>query len=78
MIQSERESSLFSDAMALEHVGDGLYLGELNKHWTIGPKLHGGVLAVAVRGGGARSARRATSSRWRCRRITSRRPIRAR
>ena len=44
MIQSEKESSLFSDAMALEHVGDGLYLGELNKHWTIGPKLHGGVL----------------------------------
>ncbi len=38
------ESPLFSDAMALEPLGDGRYAAELNKHWTIGPKLHGGVM----------------------------------
>ena len=38
------ESPLFSDAMALRQVGDGVYAGELNKIWTIGPKLHGGAL----------------------------------
>jgi Thioesterase-like superfamily len=38
------ESALFSDAMALRAVGDGAYAAELNKHWTIGPKLHGGVM----------------------------------
>jgi len=38
------ESALFSDAMTLRPLGDGAYLGELNKHWTIGPKLHGGVM----------------------------------
>jgi hypothetical protein len=38
------ESTLFSDAMALRTVSDGVYVGELNKIWTIGPKLHGGAL----------------------------------
>jgi hypothetical protein len=38
------ESTLFSDAMALRPVSDGVYVGELNKKWTIGPKLHGGAL----------------------------------
>jgi Thioesterase-like superfamily len=38
------ESTLFSDAMALRAVSDGVYVGELNKIWTIGPKLHGGAM----------------------------------
>jgi acyl-coenzyme A thioesterase PaaI-like protein len=37
-------STLFTDAMALTPVGDGLYHGELNEHWTIGPKVHGGAM----------------------------------
>ena len=38
------ESSLFSNAMALRPLGDGVFAGELNKVWTIGPKLHGGAM----------------------------------
>jgi hypothetical protein len=38
------ESTSFSDAMSLRPVSDGVYVGELNKIWTIGPKLHGGAL----------------------------------
>lgn len=37
-------STLFSDAMALTPLGDGRYAGELNEHWTIGPKVHGGAM----------------------------------
>jgi acyl-coenzyme A thioesterase PaaI-like protein len=37
-------STLFTDAMALTPVGDGTYDGELNEHWTIGPKVHGGAM----------------------------------
>ncbi|BBY80442.1 thioesterase family protein [Mycolicibacterium pulveris] len=37
-------STLFTDAMALTKVGDGVYDGELNEHWTIGPKVHGGAM----------------------------------
>ncbi len=40
-------STLFSDAMALKPAGDGghgVYDGELNEHWTIGTKLHGGAM----------------------------------
>ncbi|MBU8819225.1 thioesterase family protein [Mycolicibacterium goodii] len=37
-------STLFSDAMALTPAGDGVYEGELNEHWTIGPKVHGGAM----------------------------------
>src|ERR1700757_3204262 len=45
----------FTDAMALKPLGDGAYAGELNKHWTIGPKLHGGVM-LALCAGAARAA----------------------
>ena len=52
-------STLFSDAMALREVGRdgsaGLYEAELNSHWTIGPKLHGGVM-MALCAAGARKA----------------------
>jgi hypothetical protein len=37
-------STLFTDAMALSPAGDGVYDGELNEHWTIGPKVHGGAM----------------------------------
>jgi hypothetical protein len=37
-------STLFTDAMALTPIGDGSYEGELNEHWTIGPKVHGGAM----------------------------------
>ncbi|ULE34203.1 thioesterase family protein [Mycobacterium sp. IDR2000157661] len=37
-------STLFTDAMALTTTGDGVYHGELNEHWTIGPKVHGGAM----------------------------------
>ena len=37
-------STLFTDAMALTPAGDGEYDGELNEHWTIGPKVHGGAM----------------------------------
>ena len=30
--------------MALTPAGDGVYHGELNEHWTIGPKVHGGAM----------------------------------
>ncbi|GAC1411738.1 MAG: thioesterase family protein [Mycobacterium sp.] len=42
-------STLFTDAMALTTAGDGVYDGELNENWTIGPKVHGGaMLALCV------------------------------
>lgn len=37
-------SVLFTDAMVLQSTGDGAYTGELNEHWTIGPKVHGGAM----------------------------------
>lgn len=37
-------STLFTDAMVLTALGDGRYAGELNEHWTIGPKVHGGAM----------------------------------
>src|SRR6478672_1268830 len=37
-------STLFTDAMALTPAGDGAYDGELNEHWTIGEKVHGGAM----------------------------------
>jgi hypothetical protein len=44
------ESAMFADAMALRIVADGdngpVYDGELNSHWTIGPKVHGGVMVA--------------------------------
>ncbi|BBZ35424.1 thioesterase family protein [Mycolicibacterium confluentis] len=44
------ESASFTRAMALHRVEDGsesgdpVFAGELNLHWTIGPKVHGGVM----------------------------------
>ncbi len=49
------ESSVFTDAMALRPLGDGAYAGELNKIWTIGPKLHGGAM-LALCAAAAREA----------------------
>ncbi|MDT5095032.1 MAG: hypothetical protein QOH60_4395 [Mycobacterium sp.] len=49
------ESPLFSDAMKLRALGDGVYSAELNQHWTIGPKLHGGVM-LSLCGAAAREA----------------------
>jgi acyl-coenzyme A thioesterase PaaI-like protein len=37
-------TALFSHAMALHEVDPGVFAGELNKHWTIGPKVHGGAM----------------------------------
>ncbi len=37
-------TALFSSAMALREVDPGVFAGELNKHWTIGPKVHGGAM----------------------------------
>lgn len=42
-------STLFSDAMTLTQVSSGdnvssVFEGELNEHWTIGPKVHGGAM----------------------------------
>jgi hypothetical protein len=37
-------STQFTEAMALTPDGDGVYHGELNEHWTIGPKVHGGAM----------------------------------
>ncbi|MBV8967220.1 MAG: thioesterase family protein [Mycobacteriaceae bacterium] len=45
----------FSDAMAVRPLGDGAYAGELNKHWTIGPKVHGGAM-LALCAAAARAA----------------------
>jgi acyl-coenzyme A thioesterase PaaI-like protein len=52
-------SALFSSAMALHEVDAGpggpVFEGELNEHWTIGPKVHGGVM-VALCANAARIA----------------------
>lgn len=49
----------FTSAMTLREVPAGadgpVYLGELNEHWTIGPKVHGGVM-VALCAKAARTA----------------------
>jgi acyl-CoA thioesterase len=47
-------STLFSDAMALRQVDDGVFQGELNEYWTIGPKVHGGAM-LALCAGAARA-----------------------
>lgn len=44
------QSARFSDAMRLTRLDDGRdaasarFAGELNEHWTIGPKVHGGAM----------------------------------
>lgn len=37
-------TALFTTAMTLREAEHGVYAGELNKHWTIGPKVHGGAM----------------------------------
>jgi hypothetical protein len=48
-------TALFSHAMALREVDPGVFAGELNKHWTIGPKVHGGAM-LALCANAARTA----------------------
>jgi acyl-coenzyme A thioesterase PaaI-like protein len=52
-------TALFTEAMTLREVGAGVYprtfAGELNKHWTIGPKVHGGAM-LALCANAARTA----------------------
>ena len=52
-------TALFTTAMTLREVEPGVYDGELNKHWTIGPKVHGGAMLALC----ANAAR--TAVRWR-------------
>jgi acyl-coenzyme A thioesterase PaaI-like protein len=37
-------NALFTTAMTLREVDPGVFEGELDKHWTIGPKVHGGAM----------------------------------
>jgi Acyl-CoA thioesterase C-terminal domain/Acyl-CoA thioesterase N-terminal domain len=48
-------NALFTSAMTLRQVDDGAYEGELNKHWTIGAKVHGGAM-LALCANAARTA----------------------
>jgi Acyl-CoA thioesterase C-terminal domain/Acyl-CoA thioesterase N-terminal domain len=52
-------NALFTTAMTLRQVDAGVYPrvfeGELNKHWTIGPKVHGGAM-LALCANAARTA----------------------
>jgi hypothetical protein len=56
-------STLFTEAMALTPVGDGAYEGELNEHWTIGPKVHGGAM-LALCANAARTEHCRGLERW--------------
>jgi Thioesterase-like superfamily len=46
---------LFTTAMALREVDPGIFDAELNRHWTIGPKVHGGAM-LALCANAARTA----------------------
>jgi Thioesterase-like superfamily len=48
-------NALFTTAMTLREAGPGVYEGELDKHWTIGPKVHGGAM-LALCANAARTA----------------------
>ncbi len=48
-------NALFTTAMTLREVDPGVFEGELNKHWTIGPKVHGGAM-LALCANAARTA----------------------
>jgi acyl-coenzyme A thioesterase PaaI-like protein len=48
-------NALFTTAMTLRQIEAGVYDGELNKHWTIGPKVHGGAM-LALCANAARTA----------------------
>jgi hypothetical protein len=59
-------STLFTDAMALTPAGDGVYDGDLNEHWTIGPKVHGGAMLALCANAAVQSTAAASSpSRFR-------------
>jgi acyl-coenzyme A thioesterase PaaI-like protein len=55
-------TALFTTAMTLREVDPGIYDGELDENWTIGPKVHGGVMlalcahAARLAGGGGAPA----------------------
>jgi hypothetical protein len=51
----ENMNALFTSAMTLRQVDPGVYEGELDKHWTIGPKVHGGAM-LALCANAARTA----------------------
>jgi acyl-coenzyme A thioesterase PaaI-like protein len=48
-------TALFTAAMTLREVDPGVFEGELNEHWTIGPKVHGGAM-IALCANAARTA----------------------
>lgn len=48
-------NALFTTAMQLREVGPGVFAGELDKRWTIGPKVHGGAM-LALCANAARTA----------------------
>lgn len=48
-------NALFTTAMSLREAGSGVYEGELDKRWTIGPKVHGGAM-LALCANAARTA----------------------
>ncbi|MFW3114442.1 hypothetical protein MHAE_11811 [Mycobacterium haemophilum DSM 44634] len=48
-------NALFTTAMTLREVDAGVYEGELNQYWTIGPKVHGGAM-LALCANAARTA----------------------
>ncbi|ORV81941.1 hypothetical protein AWC11_25825 [Mycobacterium interjectum] len=48
-------TALFTTAMTLREVSPGVFDGELDKHWTIGPKVHGGAM-LALCANAARTA----------------------
>jgi hypothetical protein len=48
-------SALFTTAMTLREVDSGVFEGELDRRWTIGPKVHGGVM-LALCANAARTA----------------------
>ncbi|TVS77876.1 thioesterase family protein [Mycobacterium helveticum] len=48
-------NALFTTAMTLRETGPGVFEGELDKRWTIGPKVHGGAM-LALCANAARTA----------------------
>ena len=73
-------TALFTTAMTLREVDPASIEGELNKHWTIGPKVHGGAM-LALCANAARTAGEGGSTglnRSRCRQASCGRPTRGR
>jgi len=75
-------TALFTTAMTLREVDPGVFEGELDKSWTIGPKVHGGAM-LALCANAARTAAQGNPvdsnrsySQSRCRQASSRRPTR--